>query len=295
MVNQIKKVSVIIPTLGREEALLNTVTDLIDLEYPGLEIIVIDQTEKSSLRVLDFIHQHQKIINYIRTNHKSSPKARNLGVKNAIGEILLFVDDDVAIRENNFINYHLENYKDTRVGMVGGRVVYDFKEEPPNKKNAGKLKFLGLKEVTNFNSDLRQEIDFVYGCNFSCRKSVYRAVGGYNDIYIGNAHMEETDLSQQVKKAGYKIVFDPKAVLRHVRTETGGNRVNDIYEFRYWLVHNETVFYLKNYPKALFPLFFVTKFLWAISSGIKRMDMKMFRKMYGAMIDGKRYYKKINT
>ncbi|AKM82181.1 TPA: glycosyltransferase family 2 protein [Candidatus Berkelbacteria bacterium] len=290
MLNKSPKVSVIIPTYQREEALLNTLSDLVSLEYSPMEIIITDQTEKPSLKVLNFVNEHKNLIKYFRTNLKSSPAARNLAVKKANGELLIFVDDDVEIREKNFIKYHLENYADPEVGLVGGRVLYDFKEKPPIKKEAGKLKFFGLKEITNFNSDERQEIDHAYGCNFSCLRKVYLEVGGFGEIYKGNAHMEETDFSLRVKRAGYKLVFDPKAILRHVRTSSGGNRINDIYEFRYWLIHNGAVFYLKNYPKVSFPLFFIDKFFWACTSSLKRRDKKMFKTMYSAIINGRNHY-----
>jgi len=55
-----------------------------------------------------------------------------------------------------------------------------------------------------------------------------------------------------VKRAGYKAVFEPMAVLKHLQVPSGGNRAQDIYDFRYWLVKNFVVFYLKNYPKILF-------------------------------------------
>ena len=289
------KVSVIIPTLNRSEVLLQTVKDVLRQDYPNFELIVVDQTERPKQEVITFCRRHQNKIIYLRLLKKGSPHARNIGAKKARGEIILFLDDDVEIKNKNFIAYHLKNYNNPKIGLVAGRVVSDFKEKPLVKKEAGKLKFFGLKEITNFSSQKKQEIDHACGGNFSCYKKIYLGLGGFSEIYKGNAHMEETDFCLRVKRAGFKIIFEPKAVLLHLRHKDGGNRIKDFYAFRYWLVHNSTVFYLKNYPKILFPLFFIQKFYWASGSSLKRRDFTMFKTMFGAIVDGYKYYQEMRT
>lgn len=289
-----KSVTIIIPTLDRNEILVNTLKDVLAQDYDPFDIVVVDQTEKTQLELLNFIKNYPKKIKYIRISQKSSPHARNIGVSHANGEIVLFLDDDIEINEKNFIEYHLENYSDLEVGMVGGRVIHSLNEKPSESKEVGKFKFCGLKEVTNFNALHKTEIQHAMGGNFSCYKNIYQEVGGFSEVYKGNAHMEETDFSLRVRRAGYKIMFEPRAFLLHLAYKSGGNRTKDIYEFRYWLVHNSTVFYLRNFSKILFPIFFVNKFFWVCSSSIKRRDLKMFKTMYGALTDAIKYYKKIS-
>lgn len=282
-----KKVSVIIPTLDRHDILINTLKDVLKQDYPDFEIIVVDQTDEPAKAVSDFIKAHHQI-KYIHLDQKSSPYARNIGVKNASGEIVLFLDDDVEIKSHDFISQHLANYLDPQIGLVGGRVVYDFNDIAAIK-TVGRLKWWGLKEVTNFNSTVKTQIDHAPGGNLSCYKKVFDEVGGFSEIYKGNAHMEETDFCLRVRRAGYQLIFEPKAILRHLQVGYGGNRADDLYQFRYWLVHNFVVFYLKNYPKVLFPLCFMKEWIWAVGSGLKRGDYKMFQTMYQGMIDGIKY------
>lgn len=287
--NITKKVSVIIPSLDRNRILQKTLEDLLKQNYVDFEIIVVDQTQKPNAQFLKFIVAHQDKIKYIIEKKKSSPHARNVGVKAASGEIILFLDDDVEIKNNKFITYHIQNFEDNKVGLVGGRVVHRTvrgDNKISSKVAVGRLKWWGLKEITNFNSAKKCEIDHAAGGNFSVRKNIYEQVGGFSEIYQGNAHMEETDFCLRVKRAGYKLIFEPKAVLVHLAYHTGGNRTADIYDFRYWLVRNSTVFYLKNYPKILFPLFYINKMFWTVTSSLKRRDMKMFRTMAGGIRDG---------
>lgn len=288
-----KKVSVIIPTLDRSEVLIDTLNSLLRQDYPDFDIIVVDQTENQKKAVIDFIKKNPKI-KYYYCAKKSSPHARNIGVQKANGEIMLFLDDDIEIRDKHFIWHHLENYYDNRIGLVGGRVIYDFNTTPPNHRQVGKLKFFGLLEITNFDAIRKMEIDHAPGGNLSCYKSLFIKVNGFEEIYKGNAHMEETDFCLKIKTTGYKLIFEPKAVLRHLQHKLGGNRVDDFYMFRYWLVHNFIVFYLKNFSKILFPLAFIKEFLWSLTSSLKRMDMKMFRIMTKAIFDGIKYYRTVS-
>ena len=60
----------------------------------------------------------------------------------------------------------------------------------------------------------------VSGCCFLYRRSVYLEVGGFSDDFDGfasawHASYEDVDLSYRVRAAGYTIVFEPSAVLRH--------------------------------------------------------------------------------
>lgn len=284
-----KSVSIIIPTLDRAEVLLNTLKDLLRQKYPDFEIVVVDQTEKPAKEVSDFIKTHQNKIKYLHLDRKGSSYARDFGVKNAKGEIVLFLDDDVKISQDDFITKHLENYSDKNIRLVAGRVIDDW-NQPNKEKEVGKFKYWGLKEITNFDSLKKMEIQHAPGGNFSCYRDDFLEVGGFGEVYVGNAHMEETDFCFRLKRLGGKFIFEPKAVTHHLHFTSGGNRRNDIYKFRYWIVRNSTFFYLRNYPKILFPLFYFNKLYWAVLSGIKRKDFKMFKVMVNAIRDGVKYY-----
>lgn len=285
-------VSVIIPTLDRAQVLKDSVDDLLALSYEKFEIIIVDQTDHQKPSIVSYFKKNKKI-KYIHITKKSSPHARNVGVKYAKGDIVLFLDDDIRINDKKFIDYHIQNFKNKKIGLVGGKVVSEFNQKDPGHKEVGKIKYFGLKEVPNFDANTKMFIDHAPGGNMSVYKHIYNQVGGYQEIYKGNAHLEETDFSIRVKRAGYKLIFEPKAVIKHLAYKTGGNRVRDIYELRYWLVHNYIVFYLKNYPKIFFPILFIIKYMWAVFSGIKRKEYKMYCTMSSAIFDGIKYYNTI--
>lgn len=285
-----KFVSIIIPTLDRSEVLINTLRDLLSQNYNDFEIIVVDQSVDINPKVINLAKKHKDKIFYLHIKEKGTSNAKNVGAKHAKGGILIFLDDDLEIKEKDFIRLHLDNYADEKIGGVGGRVLMESDISVNQIKEVGKFKYFGLKEITNFNANFRSEIDHVYGCNQSFRKDVFKKVGGFSKIFIGNAHLEEADLSFRVKKSGHKIIFDPKAVVHHLYAPSGGTRIKNIYEMRYWLVHNGAVFYLRNYNHFLFPLYFLKQFVWTTLSSIKRSDFKMFQTMVVGLVNGYNYY-----
>ena len=289
-----QKVSVIIPTLNRAQVLLDVLGDILKQKYPNFEVIVVDQTSKTQKDVLQFIDKNRAKIKYFHLLKKGSSYARNVGAKKAQGEIIIFLDDDIRINNPNFISYHISNFSDPHIAVVGGRVVEDFKMKDPHRKEVGKIKFFGLVDLPYFDATQRLEIDRAPGGNMSFRKEIFLKVGGYKEIYLGTAHLEETDFCLRVKRAGYKIMFDPRPVIKHLLYKTGGGRAKNLYEFRYWQIRNHIVFCLVNFAEIVSVLCAFQEGYWAVLSSLKRRDMKMFKSMFGAIIDGDKYYRSIS-
>ncbi|MBI4022707.1 glycosyltransferase [Candidatus Berkelbacteria bacterium] len=278
-------VSVIIPTLNRAQVLIETLRDILGQDYPGKELIVVDQSEAPDRTVREFVQRHRSI-RWIHLEEKGTPNAKNVGARASQGEILVFLDDDVRISSDQFLRAHVANYADPQVGGVGGRVLMD--SDPPLEtvREVGKFTHLGLSEVTNFHADFRTPIHHVYGCNQSYRRSVFESIGGFTTIFAGNAHLEEADLSFRVRRVGFTLMFDPQAVLHHLHAPSGGTRTKDVYELRYWLIHNGAIFYLRHYGWLLLPLFVLKQLIWALTSALKRRDLRMLRTMAGALVTG---------
>src|SRR5262245_56319539 len=125
-------VSVVVPTYRRFEPLLNTLRDLLAQDYPGLEIVVADQNPQwpAELQPQRIAFQNNPNMRWLSLEVPGVVAARNEAVRVSRGEILLFVDDDVEIRDPQFIRHHAQNYRDPEVSAVAGR------ESPPGARSA---------------------------------------------------------------------------------------------------------------------------------------------------------------
>src|SRR4051812_42964241 len=91
--------SVVIPTYRRESVLIDTLTALLALEPRPAEILVIDQTEQHEQRTERRLQELAQAgrIRHIRLNRASITAAMNEGLRKAKRDIVLFLDDDIAV------------------------------------------------------------------------------------------------------------------------------------------------------------------------------------------------------
>lgn len=92
-------VSVIIPAYNEEEDIGKCLDSVINHNYRPLEIIVVDDgsTDKTKKIVCDYKKNAKMRLILLKQNHKGAGEAKNLGAKNARGEMLLFIDADITL------------------------------------------------------------------------------------------------------------------------------------------------------------------------------------------------------
>ncbi|MBN2225023.1 MAG: glycosyltransferase family 2 protein [Deltaproteobacteria bacterium] len=250
-------VSVVVATIDRGGLLIQTVRGLLENDYPDFEVIVVDQTPRPERDVLEFMENGRARIRYIRRRQPGLPDARNAGVAAARGDVILFVDDDV-IPGRRLICAHGAAYGRDGVGGVAGRILPPGNVPQKTQKRhsrIAKIKFWGLIIRDHFDADIPTGADHVRGCNMSFLKRAIDDAGGFDGRFGGSAHLEETDIALRVRAKGYRLVFEPAAVLVHLREPAGGCRPKNLQDWFFWYGHNSCLFYRKNYPASLFPLF----------------------------------------
>jgi GT2 family glycosyltransferase len=262
-------ISVIIPTYGREEPLRDSIEDALKQDYPNYEIIVVDQTPQHQPEIESYLKEladtHK--IKWFRINWASLPGARNYAVRRSIGEIILFLDDDVKL-EPSFLKSHAKNYLEKpEIGAVAGRVFDRMKLEDSaqgrtqggkNLKNDKTIEYLPPQAmdpgIAWYYIDLvhtvkPQEVLTARGCNMSFRREIFEKYGlHFDERFRGSAVREESDFCLRIRQTGYKIWYDPEAYLVHLGEETGGCHDIGIRSFKYQITfyHNHFFMGLKN-------------------------------------------------
>ncbi len=297
------KTSVIIPTYNRATLLCDTLRNLAESLPDDGEIIVVDQSDAVSGELMEIVKNHCGRIHYYKIFVKGLPHARNYGLERAIGDVVIFCDDDV-IPSRDFIKNHVRNYEEKEVGGVGGRIITPGRREtvphqtylqgdaaaasgvfpteaqslPLHKQYVsgkfqpiGRIRWWDGHLTDNFDATTRTYIDHAQGCNMSFRKDAVFQAGGFDERFGGSAHLEETDLCLRICRAGYKIVFDPEAELVHLKDAKGGCRAENYRQWFYWYGHNGMLFFLKNFNRWLFPVFAVSSLVRLTLSACKRL------------------------
>lgn len=143
--------------------------------------------------------------------------ARNLGIKQAKGDIIAFVDDD-ALLFPDWAEEMVKTYEDGSVIAVTGPILPLWEDKSmawfPDEFDwlLGCSNFSGISE--------RREIRSVWGANMSFKKEAFDLAGTFSASIGGiqgqRLHGEEVELSLRIKRATKRcIVYNPKVRIKH--------------------------------------------------------------------------------
>jgi GT2 family glycosyltransferase len=213
--------TVVIVTYRRHASLCDTLRALgPHIDPANGEVLVIDQCPPGPLPD-DVLAT--PTLRYISLDRPGMVAARNVGIRNARGEVILFLDDDV-IPLPGLIEGHLAAYVDPSVGGVAGRILDPGQTAapPPHPKVFDPAD--GWRHA-HFDHTIPGDVMTVRGCNMSFRRDLLVRLGGF-DLALAPPYSfrEDTDMSVRVRAAGYRVRFVPDAALVHLNSPSGGTR-----------------------------------------------------------------------
>ena len=217
-------ISIVIPTYKREEVLIDTINQLLNLSHPAREIIIVDQTPghfPETSEVLDRLDDGNQI-KWIRRKTPSIPQAMNHGLQHAAGDVVLFLDDDIAV-SSELVYRHAAEYLETDIAAVAGRVIQPWHNKLPSKTDFDNDKF-DDPDAFNFNSTTRREISRFMAGNVSFRRTALLAVGGFDENFVKVAFRFEAECAARFVSGGFRIFYNPEAVIDHLKVTEGGTR-----------------------------------------------------------------------
>jgi len=215
------EISVAIPTFQREGVLVATVEAV--LAQGPREILVVDQSPRhdpETERTLES-WSSRGTIRWMRLRRPSITRAMNTALSNASALVVLFLDDDIE-PDRGLLASHAESHGDDDVWAVAGQVLQP--GEMPASQPADLTEDLGASLRFRFNSTSPAWIRNGMAGNLSVRRDRALAIGGFDENFVGVAYRFETEFCRRLCDAGGKILFQPRASIRHLRYASGGTR-----------------------------------------------------------------------
>ncbi len=197
--------SIVIPTGRRPHLLDRLLASLAKVEYPRdrLQIIVVGETGDAAADVVTrwATGSHLPITYCVPFEDpyegRSPALKRNFGVRQAIGEILGFTDDDCEV-DARWICEAIEYFKDPQVGAVEGRTRIPTSSCPSlTSRGSQRLTLPGGYQT----------------CNMFYRRKVFDEIGGFDLSF--QYYLEDTDLAFSALQRKWKIAYAPKAIVEH--------------------------------------------------------------------------------
>lgn len=205
------KLSIVIPTYGREQVLVDTVAAVLAVASAGTEIVVVDQTKTHEPAVHKRLEDwyRQSVIHWIRQHEPSIPRAMNRGALEARGEIVLYLDDDI-VPDSRLLVVHTEAHQSHRGDIIAGRVLQPWHDDD--------------HDAEPFTTTMPEFKDEFMGGNFSIRREKLLALGGFDENFRGAAYRFEREFADRVLGTGGTIWYEPAALIRHLHHPSGGTR-----------------------------------------------------------------------
>lgn len=243
-------VSVIIPTRNRPEMIKMSLRHLLDQDYSHFETIIVDSSSNEDTREIVKQFSGVKYI-FMQKGKDKRPEAKNIGIRHSKGDFVAFIDDDCMVRKGWLQNL-MRNFTSKTTGAVGGRVINQREQTEPvyDRKTIGKILKNG-QVIANWMVDCKNpiEVDHLPGGNWVIRRDVFDKIGYFDPAYTGGNYLEETDMSVRIAKAGFKLIFEPQAIVDHLQFPREGDksRMTMDTSIHFYVCRNLVYFYIKNF------------------------------------------------
>jgi glycosyltransferase involved in cell wall biosynthesis len=207
------KLSIVIPTFNRASILASTIDRIESQTVSGenYEIIVVDNASTDDTRtVLEARSRKYSNLRFLFQPKPGAAATRNAGLRQAVGDIILFIDNDIVAEPDlieNHLGYHAQSLRSSVIGNV--IAPWDDSVDPF-------LRYLRHQGIYNPYAIASGPIDFSYyhTGNVSTPRSLLLEAGGFNEDFVLYG-MEDIELGYRLEKLGVQLINGERARATH--------------------------------------------------------------------------------
>jgi GT2 family glycosyltransferase len=236
-------------------------------KYAAVEIIVVDNASKDN--PVPVWQVQYPDITFIRSEtNLGFAGGNNLGVKAAKGDYFFFVNNDTEFKVGLVESLVAILDKNPVVGMVSPKIRYF--DQPTVLQYAGftNMNYYTMRNrcIGQFEEDKGQydnntgQTGYIHGAAMMVRRDAIVKAGLMAENFF--LYYEEMDWNDHIKRAGYQIWLEPKALIYHKESVSVG-RVSGLKE--YFMNRNRLLFIRRNAPSALTVIIFYIYFIGVVT------------------------------
>jgi poly-beta-1,6 N-acetyl-D-glucosamine synthase len=203
-----ERVTVVVPVFNEEVVIVAAVRSLLALDYPALDILIVDDGSTDETFALASAMQGQyggATVRVVTKRNGGKASALNTGIALSRTPFVLCMDGDSRLTPDT-LRWAMRHFADPRVGAVAGNV------KVVNRTNLW-TRLQALEYIEGLNLARRAQgfmraVNIIPGPLGVFRRDVLAAVGGYDT----DTYAEDADLTLKVLTAGWHIVYEPRAI-----------------------------------------------------------------------------------
>jgi GT2 family glycosyltransferase len=219
--------------------------------HPAFEVIVVDNASTDDS--VAFLRTRHPNVQLIRSDqNRRYAGGMNLGLRQARGELLALLNNDVLLRPDWLTQMEAVFAADARIGLAGGKLHYP---DELTLQHAGGImsfplalpKHWGYGETDRGQWDRLNDVDFVTGAALVLRRAAFTQIGALDEAFT--FYFEDVDLAFRARQLGWRVVYAPAAVGVHL--ESASSTRDDLTYFTHF--HQSRLrFQLKHYGCAAY-------------------------------------------
>lgn len=228
-------ISIIIPNYNRKTDVLAALQAIHKQDYRDFEVIVVDDNS-SDLSVEAIKRDFSRVKVIVSDKNRGPAVARNIGIKEARGNIIVGVDTDVIFSNNHTLTQIASKFEDsTGLYCMALRVINYYSQKDDTKT------WWHPMPIGEY-ADKEFYTDYFSGSAYAFRKVVFEKAGYFSeDLFM---HGEEIDLAFRILDQGFDIVYCPSITVLHKVAKKARNTMIPFYYHR----RNQLWIAAKYYP-----------------------------------------------
>jgi GT2 family glycosyltransferase len=258
------ELSIIIVTYNSENHIKSCLQSLIKLitKY-NFEIIVVDNAsqDNSAHLIREFKSQQPEVIFIQNTSNLGYSKANNIGIKEARGKYILFLNPDVTIPRKSLDRLIDSLEVEKSRGIVAPQLRYSngsVQESARRYPSLAVQTYARLPIICKFyknkldqylmrdwNHQISRNVDWVIGAVMLTKKEYLCKVGLFDEAFF--LYCEDVDLCYRFAKKGFKIYYNSDVELVHDYQKASSSRINKLT----WVHFNSIIKFYRKHPELI--------------------------------------------
>lgn len=263
-----KKVSIIILNFdGTKDTLacLESIQKLQVTNY-SLQVVVVDNGSEEEFRIHDSGFKIKEIKIIRNEKNLGFSGGNNVGIRYALehsSDYVVILNNDTQVDKNLIVELLKVAESNKKIGIVSPKIYFakghEFHKSRYAEVEKGKViwyagsnmdwsniigSHVGVDKVDHGQYEDSGNTELATGCCMMVNREVLESVGLFDEKYF--LYYEDADISVRAKKAGYKIMFAPKAFLWHLNAGSAGGSGSSLQD--YYISRNRLLFGIRYAP-----------------------------------------------
>jgi len=167
----------------------------------------------------------------------------NVGIKYALknkADYVFLLNNDTEIKDDCILELWKAFSRNENIGIVAPKIYYasgfEFHKDRYKKSDLGRVvwsaggkvdwnnilgQHIGVDEVDKGQFNIMKRVDFVSGCAMMVKKEVFEKISLLDERYF--LYLEDLDFCHRVARSGFKILFNPEAIIYHKNAGSSGS------------------------------------------------------------------------